>query len=324
MLDVVRLRVLAAVAAHGSVTAAAKALHYSQPSVSHHLARLEAETGARLVQRVGRGIRLSAEGELLAHRAAEILGRVDAAEAELAALVGLRTGRVRVAAFQSALSALVPPAAAALRRRYPGLELRLTEAHPAVARQQLRDGEVDVAVVFRYDETTPDDGIRYAHLLDDPMYLLSLHPGQTLAEHRDSAWIAGCEHCRADFVQACEAAGFTPTIAYTSDDIVVDQALVAAGLGVTTMPGLALRSYQADGVQASELPAHRRRVSVATYGEPPDPPATTAFVAALRSIAGPLTADAPTAATPSRLVGHPDAVAVLEATGDAAHRQELL
>lgn len=297
MLDIVRLRVLAAVAAHGSVTAAAKALHYSQPSVSHHLARLEAETGARLIQRVGRGIRLSAEGELLARRAVEILGRVEAAEAELAALVGLHTGRVRVAAFQSALSVLVPPAAAALRQRHPGLELRLAEAHPAVARQLLRDGEVDVAVVFRYDETVADDGIRYGHLGDDPMYLLSLHPGQTLADHRDSAWIAGCRHCRADFVRACEAAGFTPKIACSSDDIIVDQTLVAAGLGVTTMPGLALRSYQADGVQASELAGYRRRVSVATYGEPPDPPATAAFVAALRSVTGPWTA---LAATPSR------------------------
>jgi DNA-binding transcriptional LysR family regulator len=108
MSDIVRLRVLAAVAAHGSVTKAAKYLHYSQPSVSHHLARLEAETGARLVQRVGRGIRLTPEGECLARRAAEIVGRVDAATAELAAMVGLQTGRVRVAGFQSALSALVP------------------------------------------------------------------------------------------------------------------------------------------------------------------------------------------------------------------------
>ncbi|HEY8471319.1 MAG TPA: LysR family transcriptional regulator [Natronosporangium sp.] len=93
MLDLVRLRVLAAVAAHGSVTKAAEHPHYAQPSVSHHLARLEAETGARLVQRVGRGIRLTPEGELLARRAAEIVGRVDAAEADLAAMVGLRTGR---------------------------------------------------------------------------------------------------------------------------------------------------------------------------------------------------------------------------------------
>src|ERR671919_2064994 len=115
MLDILRLRVLAAIAAHGSITKAAKQLNYSQPAVSHHLARLEAETGARLVQRIGRGIRLTPEGEHLARRAAEIVGRVDATAAELSAMVGLRTGRVRVAGFQSALSTLVADPAASLR-----------------------------------------------------------------------------------------------------------------------------------------------------------------------------------------------------------------
>src|SRR6266536_6250904 len=99
MLDVTRLRVIDAVARHGSVTAAARELHYSQPSVTHHLARLEAETGAQLLQRVGRGIRLTQAGQLLAGRAAEILGPVDAAEAELSAHVGLTVGRVCLAGF---------------------------------------------------------------------------------------------------------------------------------------------------------------------------------------------------------------------------------
>jgi DNA-binding transcriptional LysR family regulator len=283
MLDVARLRVLVAVAEHGSVTAAAKALNFAQPSVSHHLARLQAETGARLVTRVGRGIRLTPEGDTLARRAAEIIGRVESAEAELAALAGLRTGRVRVAAFQSALSVWVPPAAAALRHQHPDLELQLTDAHPTVALQWLRDGKVDVAILFRYDDTVPDDDVRYDHIADDPMYLLSLRHGDTLTDHRDAAWIAGCEHCRRDFVATCQAAGFTPNITYTSDDIIVEQALVAAGLGVTTMPGLALRSHQVAGVQATALAGHRRRIYIATYGEPPDPPATSAFVAALRT-----------------------------------------
>lgn len=285
MLDITRLRILAAIAAHGSVTAAAKALNYSQPSVSHHLRRLEAETGAQLVQRVGRGIRLTPEGALLARRAVEIVGRVDAADAELAAMVGLRSGRVRVAAFQSALSVPVPPAAAALRALHPDIELRLIDAHPAIARQRLRDGDIDVAIVFGYDDATADDSIRYSHLIDDPMYLLSLRAAETFADHRDSDWIAGCDLCRGEVVQACRAAGFTPRIAYTSDDIIVDQALVAAGLGVTTMPGLALRSYHADGVQASMLPGFRRRVYVATYGEPPDPPATASFLKVLQDTA---------------------------------------
>ncbi|MBO2454626.1 LysR family transcriptional regulator [Actinomadura barringtoniae] len=281
MLDLVRLRVLAAIAAQGSVTKAARQLHYSQPSVSHHLARLEAETGARLVQRVGRGIRLTPEGEQLARRAAEIIGRVDAASAELSAMVGLRTGRVRLAGFQSALAALVPPAAAILRRDHPGVELSLVEAHPQVALTMLRDGETDAAVIFRYDDDPPDD-VRAVHLFDDPMYLLSLSPGQSLLDHRDAAWIAGCVHCRREFVEACERAGFTPHIAYTSDDAIVEQALVAAGMGVTTMPRLALRTHRAAGIEATEVPGFRRRVYLATYGDPPDPPATTAFSNALR------------------------------------------
>jgi DNA-binding transcriptional LysR family regulator len=280
MLDVTRLRILAAIAAHGSVTKAAKHLNYSQPAVSHHLARLEAETGARLVQRVGRGIRLTPEGEHLARRAAEIVGRVDTAAAELSAMVGLRTGRVRVAGFQSALAALVPRAAATLRVDHPDLELHLMDAHPRVALNLLRDGQVDAAIIFRYDDATPDD-VRVTHLFDDPMYLLSLEAGQTLRDHRDSVWIAGCEHCRREFVEACERAGFTPHIAYTSDDIIVEQALVAAGMGVTTIPGLALRTHRAPGIEATAVRDFRRRVYLATYGDPPDPPATAAFFAAL-------------------------------------------
>ena len=280
MLDITRLRVLAAIAAHGSVTKAAKQLNYSQPAVSHHLARLEAETGARLVQRIGRGIRLTPEGEHLARRATEIIGRVDSAAEELSAMVGLRTGRVRVAGFQSALATLVPLAAATLRREHPGIELHLTDAHPQVALDLLRAGQVDAAVIFRYDDTTPDD-IRATRLFDDPMCLLSLEPGQALTDHRDSDWIAGCENCRREFVGACQQAGFTPRIAYTSDDVIVEQALVAAGMGVTTLPGLALRTHRAPGIQATPLRGFRRRVYLATYGDPPDPPATTAFITAL-------------------------------------------
>src|SRR3954467_14760208 len=108
MLDVTRLRVIDAVARHGSVTAAARELHYSQPSVTHHLARLEAETGAQLLQRVGRGVRLTEAGQLLADRAAEIIGRIDAVDAELAAHVRLSAGRIRLAGFSSAIGSLVP------------------------------------------------------------------------------------------------------------------------------------------------------------------------------------------------------------------------
>src|ERR1044072_1691403 len=114
MLDVTRLRVLDAVARHGSVTAAARQRAASQSWVSHHVGRLEAETGARLLQRAGRGIKLTQAGHMLADRAAEIIGRIDAADAELSAHVALTAGRVRLAGFASAIGSLAVPAAAAL------------------------------------------------------------------------------------------------------------------------------------------------------------------------------------------------------------------
>jgi DNA-binding transcriptional LysR family regulator len=284
MLNLVRLQVLVAVARHGSVTDAARDLNYVQSSVSHHLSRLETEVGLRLIEPLGRGIRLTAAGELLAQRAVEILGRVQSAQDELDAMAGLRIGRVRVAGFQSALSTLVADAASSLNASAPGVELILTDLHPDIALEQLRAGQIDVAVVFRYDDEIPED-MHFEHLFDDPMMLLSRQTGQTLEDHRGSAWIAGCERCRREFVTACQAAGFTPRIAYTSDDPAVEQALVAAGLGVTTMPRLALRTHRAAGIEASPLTDFRRRVYLATFGQPPLPPATMAFVRALTEAA---------------------------------------
>ncbi|MEV0382136.1 LysR family transcriptional regulator [Nonomuraea sp. NPDC050643] len=283
MLDVVRLRVLVAVARKGSLTAAAKELHYSQPSVSHHLARLEAETGAKLIQRAGRGIRLTEAGRLLAERAAEIIGRLDATADELAAHVGLRSGRVRLAAFPSALGTFIPKAAGLLAGAHPGLRLQLTETEPPEALRLLRAGRVDVAVMFRYDDTAPEDGgLHLTHLLDDPSYLVSSTASGELAEHADSSWIAGCDRCRSHLLDICEKAGFEPRIAFTSDDIVAVQALVAAGLGLTMLPGLALRAHRHPDVEVAEVPGSTRHVYAAVYGDPPHPPATEALLAALR------------------------------------------
>src|SRR6266487_4003938 len=150
MLDAIRLRVLVAIARHGSVTAAAQALNYAQPSISHHMARLESETGAKLMERAGRGVRLTEAGRLLAERAEEILGRLDAAEAELAAHVGLRQETVRLAAFGSALGTLAAAASSALRADRASADISLVQAEPADALRMLRIGEVDVALVFRY------------------------------------------------------------------------------------------------------------------------------------------------------------------------------
>jgi molybdate transport repressor ModE-like protein len=286
MLDVTRLRVLDAVARHGSVTAAARELAYSQSSVSHHLARLEAETGAQLLQRAGRGIRLTQAGQLLAGRAAEINGRIDAADAELSAHVGLTAGRVRLAGFASAISSLVLPAAAELARNHPGLEIGSVDTHPPEALAMLRTGRVEVAIVFRYDDAEDEaPGVRLHYLLDDPMYLLANRRTRGLASVSDATWVAGCPRCRGHLLALCRTAGFEPRIGYESDDIALIQSLVAAGRCVATLPGLALRAHHADGVVATKLPGLPRRVYAATYGDPPDPPAVTALLSALTAAA---------------------------------------
>jgi DNA-binding transcriptional LysR family regulator len=254
--------------------------------VTHHLRRLEAETGAQLLQRAGRGIRLTPAGQLLADRAAEILGRIDAAGAELSAHVGLTAGRVRLAAFASAIGALVPQAVAALADRHPGLQVSLTDTHPPEAIELLRAGEVEVAIVFRYDETEPEPtGVRLHHLLDDPVYLLSTRRERGVRALRDATWIAGCERCSSHMLSVCADAGFEPRIGFRSDDMVVMQALVAAGLGVATQSGLALRAHGTDGVVATKLSGSHRHIYAATYGDPPDPPATAAVLEALAEAA---------------------------------------
>jgi DNA-binding transcriptional LysR family regulator len=306
MLDVTRLRVLVAVARYGSVTAAARALNYAQPSISHHIARLEAETGARLLQRAGRGIRLTEAGRLLADRAEEIIGRLDAAENELAAHVGLREGRVRLASFPSALGTIVPAAAATLEAESPGMDLMLAEAEPPEALRMLRAGYVDVALVFRHYQEDADseppgsdeEGARGRLLLDEPVHLVTpAEPGPAdggtapagppdLAAYAQRRWIAGCERCRGYLVRQCALAGFTPKISFTTDDYVAVQALVAAGLGITTLPGLCLRAARHPGVWAAPLPGARRHVFAMTYGEPPDPPATARLIDVLARTAG--------------------------------------
>jgi DNA-binding transcriptional LysR family regulator len=284
MHSLVQLRVLAAVARTGSVTEAARELHYSQPSVSHHLSRLEAATGAKLVQRVGRGIRLTPEGQLLANRATEIVGRVDAATKELAAQVGLQAGRVRLAANASVLSTIVPKAAATLALAHPGIEVTLIDQHPAEGLGMLRHGEVDVALIYRHaDDPVEEEGFRLVHVVDDPIYLLSQRPDDRIANHRHSPWIGGCERCRQELFTLCQKEGrFTPSIGFFSDDMVVVQALVAAGKGVATLPGLALQAHRNPHVHATEAIGFPRQIYAVTYGEPPDPPATIALIQAIR------------------------------------------
>lgn len=308
-MDLTRLRVLAAVAREGSVTGAARALHYAQPSVSHHLARLEAEVGVPLTERHGRGVRLTAAGRLLAARADEILGRVGAAREELDALVSLSAGRVRLAAFPSALATLVPDVVGRLAREHPGLGVGLVEAEPPEALDALRRGAVDVALVFEHDRSPLDtDGLRAVPVLAEELFLVRSgadpYPGAhddtrndpkseaaassaegpaDLAPLADAAWIAGCERCRADLVGRCERAGFTPRVAFETDDYVAVQALVASGVGVSLLPALALRAHRDPRVVVRPLPGAARRVLAVTYGERPSPGATAVVEGLVRA-----------------------------------------
>jgi len=148
------LRVLRAVARTGSFSAAARELGYTQPAVSQQMKALEKSVGTPLVVRVGRGVRLSEAGEVLVRHAAGILAGLTAAEEELAAIAGLRAGRVRLVSFPTASSTLVPPAVAGVRAAQPGVRVSLTEAEPPESLAMLRGGDCEVALAFRY----PDRG----------------------------------------------------------------------------------------------------------------------------------------------------------------------
>lgn len=219
---------------------------------------------------------------MLAERATEIIGRLDSAASGLSTYVGLQAGRVRVATFASALITLLPRTAAVLAVDHPGIELELTDTHPPEALQMLRAGEVDVAIMFSYAEA-PDDDVRLIHLLDDPTYLLVPcgDEGRTLADHRDARWIAGCERYRENLLHVCAREGFVPRIACSTDDVAAIQALVAAGLGVAVIPGLALDVHRHPGLEVIEVPGSTRHAFAATYGAPPDPPPTRAFLDAM-------------------------------------------
>ena len=187
MLDTRRLRVFREVAQHGSFSAAAEALGYTQPAVSRQIATLEAELGAVLVRRVPQGAVLTDAGLLLLDRADAILARLDDTEAELRALAGLEQGRLRLATFASAAASIVPAAVARFRARHPGVELNIVMADPIDSLPGLRAGELDLALSHDPLNDATVTGVRSAvggdgatqevlgieliHLFDDPMYV---------------------------------------------------------------------------------------------------------------------------------------------------------
>lgn len=278
-LDVTSLRIVRAIADRGTITAAAVSLGYSQPAVSQHIRRLERRLGTALLERTGRRIRLTEAGEVLARHGTTVSSALDAAAAEVASLAGLRAGRVRLVAFPSSSASIVPAALALLRERHPNVQVTFEEAEPPESLESLGAGACDIALGFTYPPTgsrgaTAPAGVEgdlarlvVRHLLDDSP-VLALPAGDPAADQErlhlrdlaDRTWIAGCPRCRGHLLRACEESGFTPDIAYATDDYVAVLALVAARLGVALVPGLVRpTAIRHPGVVAREVEGTSRR-----------------------------------------------------------------
>jgi DNA-binding transcriptional LysR family regulator len=259
MLDVKRLHVLCEVARHGSFSAAAEALGYTQPAVSRQIATLEAETGATLVRRLPQGAVPTEAGRLLVDHATAVLARLGEAEAELRAMLGLQSGSLRVASFASAASTIVPQAIVTFRARHPAVELSVTMSDPADSLPRLRAGELDMALSHDPLWVAKNlDGLEFVHLFDDPMYV-ALPVGHRFADRArldlsafaTEPWMlattATCPDSRL-FLRACHAAGFEPQVAIQNDDYPAIIGLVAAGVGVALIPDMVSRNIRDDVV----------------------------------------------------------------------------
>lgn len=306
MLSLPRLRVLCEVVSRGSFSGAAEALSYTQSAVSQSVARLEAETGATLLHRDRRGVRPTAAGATLVAHAETIFASVDAAEAEFAAVLGVRSGRLRVASFPSAGATLMPLAVAHFRQAYPDVALTLAEGEPEQMGPRLRAGEFDLALLFEFPgvRERPGPGLRSVTLLEDPMHValpvdhpLVAKPALSLADLRDEHWVqtSAASPCARHVVRSCLAAGFEPYVAFESDDYETVQGLVAAGVGVALIPRLALtRVHSGIVVRALAPQSPTRKVTVATMSGPGVAPAARSMIGVLRDVARRYTNTSPT------------------------------
>ena len=295
MIDAAGLRVMKAIADEGSFTSAALALGYSQPANSQMVRRLEQRTGTVLVERVGRSVRLTEAGQVLARHAVAVLSALDAAEEEVAAIAGLRAGRVRLMAFPSSSATLVPRALALVKERYPDVKVSFTEAEPPESLAALRAGECDLAVAFAYEGTDLGRGEEdlepfvTQELLDDDVRLalpknhpLAAQEVVDLSALASESWIAGCPRCRGHLLQMCAAEGFSPDVAFETEDYVAVLGLVAEGLGVALIPDLILRTaHHSDVVTRAIRPASRRQVHAVTTPDLKRVPAVQATIDAL-------------------------------------------
>jgi DNA-binding transcriptional LysR family regulator len=295
MLDVRRLRVLREVAACGSFSAAAESLSFTQSAVSQQVAALERECATKLLERGPRGVRLTDAGRALVDHADAILARIEDAEQELAAIAGLRGGRLRLATFQSAGATIVPRALGEFHSRHPEVEL-IVKLEEEDARGILQAGEADLAIVMDFPHTpllAPD--LELTPLLEDP-YDVILPDDHPLAARTEVALAELVEErfvvhpygmgCREGTVAACRAEGFEPKVAIECDENDQVQAFVGTGLGVGVYPRLALANVR-PGVAvrpvAGEVPT--RRIFAATLAESYRSPATEAMIGILVDVA---------------------------------------
>ncbi|MET9882145.1 LysR family transcriptional regulator [Streptomyces sp. NPDC006430] len=323
MIEARHLRVLRAVAGTGSFSAAARELGCTQPAVSQQMKALEQSAGTPLLIRAGREMRLTQAGTALVRHAAGILAGLTAAEEEVAAIAGLRAGRVRLVSFPSGSSTLVPTALAAMRAAHPGTRISLVEAEPPRSVEMLREGDCDLALAFRYGGDGGDGGTAGAtgaaaaersapatagaasaataewdDLVVRPLLtdrLVGLVPeGHRLAgaeqvgmaDLADEPWIAGCPRCRRHLVEVCEGVGFTPRIDFATDDYPAVVGLVGAGLGVAVLPELAVESVRAKGVSMVAVePAVEREIVALTLPDLARVPAVAATLAELERAA---------------------------------------
>lgn len=249
MLNLERLRVLDAVAATGSVRGAAGTLHVTTSAVSQQLGRLEREIGQQLLERNGRGIRLTEAGTALAVHARSLLDHVERVEADLAERRGAVAGRLDIGAFATAARGLLPDALRRLRAEHPQLEVHVSEYEPTDAIPLVRRADLDIAVVQDWPAAplAPADGLCRQSLLEDPfdVVLPADHPlaareAVTMPELSTIDWIGWTpgQICHDWLRQTLGELGTTPTIAHTASDHSTQLALVGAGLGAAIIPRL--------------------------------------------------------------------------------------
>jgi DNA-binding transcriptional LysR family regulator len=284
-----------AVVTEGTLTAAAAIMGYTVSAVSQQLDQLEAETGMQLYEKAGRGVRPTAAGTLLAEHADRILAAVRDAEDALADLRAGVHARLRVVFFHTAGESLLPRAIAAMRRSMPGLKIIPVVDETAGALRRLRAGDVELVIVveeFGRGEEPRDDLVR-GHLLDDE-YRLLLRRDDPIARRRvidladlaDADWVVttgAIDYVRETTVTACRRAGFTPRFVAEADEFPVTQGFVAAGLGVTLAPVLALDAVRDDVVVRRLRQPPSRHIWLATRQALMEQAAVRQMIAALRA-----------------------------------------